>query len=194
MRLFFTILLSMLGPGPPPPPPHPPNFESRVADLKRRWAEQPAVNVSAQRALQYSRHYLARAENAYLLANRFAADRIAEAAEDLFRVALHQRELRTGGGPVVPPPERIQDHLQRVYFETQQADYFLQQSRDPDAAPLPAWSRGFYQLALRAVDRNDWVAADQNAKCAEDIVKALEHLAQSANVGPAAPPPHPAHP
>jgi hypothetical protein len=98
-----------------------------------------------------------------------------------------------GGGPKGPPPaEEIKDHLQRVYFRTQQPDYFLQQSQDPRAASFPKWARDFYQLALRAYDRKDMIAADENAKCADELVKALENLAQAAT--PMNIPPRPPRP
>ena len=180
--------------GPPGPPPDP---ATRLAEIRTRVNATKPVDVTAQRALVYSRLFLASAEKDLRSGQSFKADRMAEAADALLHVAEHQQHLRAGGGPKGPPPAGpTADHLQRVYFRTQQADYFFQQSGDKRAAAFPQWARDFYQLAVRAHERNDLVAADENAKCAEEIVKALENLAQAATpgIGPPAPPPVPKPP
>jgi hypothetical protein len=91
---------------------------------------------------------------------------------------------------------QIEDRLHRVYFRTQQAEYFFRQSHDSNADGLPRWARDFYELAVRAYDRKEWVSADENAKCADEVVNALENLAQAAGIsdGPPAPPPKPPRP
>ena len=182
---------------PPGPPPGPagPGIANRLSDLRKKLASAKPVNLTAQRAVQYGREYLTKAEAAQRGGRSFAADRLAEAADSLCHIAEHQQHLREGGGgPKGPPPAAdIQDHLQRVYFRTQQADYFLRQSHDARAASFPKWARDFYQLARRAYDRGDMLAADENAKSADEVVKALENLAQAAT--PAnIPPPPPARP
>jgi hypothetical protein len=117
---------------------------------------------------------------------------MADAADALLHVAEHQQHLRAADGPKGPSPAgEIRDHLQRVYFRTQQADYFLSQSHDSRAASFPKWARDFYQLAVRAYERKDLIAADENAKCAEEIVKALESLAQAASPANIPAPPKP---
>ena len=177
---------------PPGPPPRPGPL-NRQAEVRRKLNSTTAVDVTAQRALEYSRGFLASAEKASQSGQPFTADRMAEAADALIHVAEHQQHLRTGGGPKGPPPPAdIQDHLQRVYFRTQQAEYFSLQSHDPRAASFPKWARDFYEMAVRAYERKDLVAADENAKCADEIVKALENLAQAATpTGIALPPPKP---
>jgi cell division septum initiation protein DivIVA len=182
-------------PGPPPSPAPAASFEERLADLRRRIEQQPPVDVSAQRALQYAKRYADRAEKEKRAGREPEADRIAAAAAALLHVAEHQQHLRNGGGPRVPSPEEIKDHLQRVYFRTEQADYFLKEAHDEMAAPFPQWARDFYQLAARAYDRQEWRAADEDAKCSEDVTGALENLAQAAHVRenrPGSPPPPPA--
>ena len=193
---FLLALALVCAQHPPPPvPPAPPRPETsnRAADIRRKLDSTSAVNATAHRALQFSRTYLESAERARRSGQPFAAGRLAEAADALLHIAEHQQHLRTGGGPKGPPAaEEVQDHLQRVYFRTQQADYFLAQSHDPDAVSFPNWARDFYQLARRAYDRHDLLAADENAKCADEIIKALENLAQAA--APATvplPPPRP---
>lgn len=192
---FLLVALAILwGQGEPSHPPQPPQsrLEARLADLRRKLDSTKAVDVTAQRALEYSREYWKNAEKAGRAGQPFRADRLTEAADALFHIAEHQEHLRTGGGPKGPPsPQEIQDHLQRVYFRTQQADYFFHQSQRGEAAAFPAWSRNFYQLALRAYERRDWVAADENAKCAEELVRALESLAQAATLVTLPPPPKP---
>jgi hypothetical protein len=97
-----------------------------------------------------------------------------------------------GGGPAGPPPAAsIPEHLQRVFFRIQQADYFVRVSRDPHVAPLSPWAQDFFQLARRAYEGGDSLRADENAKCAEEVVKALEAGAQAvtARDNQASPPP-----
>ena len=165
----------------PPLPPIPPKPSDRLAEILRQTTATKAVDKTAQLALAYSRAFAESGEDRLQSGQSFAADRMAEAADALLHVAQHQQHLQTGGGPKGPPPPApIQDQLQRTYFRIQQADYFLSQARDSRAASFPKWSRDFYQLAVRAYERHDLVAADENAKSAEDIVRALENLAQAA--------------
>ena len=179
----------------PPPPPRPPVLPAveRIADVKRKLAQTKPVDFTAKRAVDYSRNFLAEAERAYRSNRTFEADRFAEAADAMLHVADHQEHLYAGGGPKEPPPaEAIADHLDRAYFRTQQADYFAGQSKIPQAGALAKWARDFYQLAVRAYERKDLVAADENTKCAEEVTRALENVAQ-ANT-PAKPPAPPAAP
>ncbi len=193
LLVAFVLSRAQHPPQPGPPGPPGPGLSDRLADIQRKLDSTKAVDVTAQRALQFSRGYLANAKKAFRSDQPFAADRFAEAADALLHIAEHQQHLRTGGGPKGPPPaSEIEDHLQRVYFRTQQADYFLQQSHDPQAGSFAKWARDFYQLAVRAYERKDLVAADENAKCAEEVIKALENLAQAASpTNVPAPPPRP---
>ena len=197
LGLLMAALVWAQRPAPPPPPPGPPGpdgpgpkMAERLPDLRKRVDATKAVNETAARALQYSRAFLGSAETALRARRSFAADRLAEAADALLHVAEHQQHLQTGGGPHGPPPTGdIHDHLQRVYFRTRQAEYFFRQSHDPRAASFPKWARDFYQIAVRAYDNNDLLAADENAKCADEVVKALENLAQAATPANIPPPP-----
>ena len=168
-----------------------------MADIRRKLGSIKPIDTTAERAVEYSRDFLGSAEKASRSGQSFKADRIAEAADSLLHVAEHQQHLRTAGGPPGPPPASVvKDHLQRVYFRTQQADYFLSQAHDTRAASFPKWARDFYQLAVRAYERQDFVAADENAKSADEIVKALETLAQAASpdITPPPAPPKPPRP
>ncbi len=165
----------------PPPLPVPPKPSDRLAEILTRTARTKAVDKTAQRALAYSRAFAESGEKSLQSGHAFAAGRMAEAADALLHVAEHQQHLRMEGEPKGPPPPvPIQDQLQRTYFRVQQADYFLSQAHDARAASFPKWSRDFYQLAVRAYERQDLITADENAKSAEDIVRALENLAQAA--------------
>lgn len=195
LLLGFVLLWAQVGP-PRPPKASGPGAANRIADIRRTLDSPKAVDVTAQRAIEYSRGFLASAEKALRLGEFFSADRLAESADALLHVAEHQQHLLAGVGPKGPPPaEETREHLQRVYFRTQQADYFLSQSHDSRATAFPKWARDFYQLAVRDYERGDLIAADENAKCAEEIVKALENLAQAAtNSPPPAKPPGPKDP
>ena len=178
----FVLLRAQAGP-PPPPDGRPPDPANHIADIKRRVSSAKAVDLTAQRALDYSRGFLATAESALRSDQPFRADRLAAAADALLHVAEHQEHLRERGGPKgLPPPDAIQDQLQRVYFRTQQADYFFTLSHDPRARSFHQWARDFYQLAVRDSEGKDFIAADEKAKSSDDIVRALENLAQAAGV------------
>ena len=192
-QLGFLAALPVLfwmqaGPPGPPRPPGPARTD-RVTEIRRKLSSTKPVDVTAERALAYCRLFLASSETASRSGQAFQADRMAEAADSLLHVAEHQQHLRSGGGPAGPPPAApVHDHLQRVYFRTEQADYFLSQAHDARAASFPKWARDFYQLAVRAYERKDFVAADENAKSADEIVKALENLAQAASPNITPPP------
>ena len=197
--LVSSLVLSAQRPPPPGPPgpPKPPGLGVRdhIADVRRKLKYVKPVNLTSERALNYSREFIDDADRALRAGQPFAADRLAEAADALLHIAEHQEHLREGAGPAgPPPPDAIKDHLQRVYFRTQQADYFLNQSHDARAVSFAKWTRDFYQLALRAYDHKDMLAADENAKCADEVVRALENLAQASTPTPNPPPPPPVPP
>jgi hypothetical protein len=203
-RLLFLLPVAGLvlsraqeSPAPPPRPPQPPVFRSadKIAEIEKKLKSTKPVDVTAQRALDYSRQFYRAAVEAQRADRPFQADRFAEAADALLHVAEHQQHLRAGAGPKgAPPAEAVRDHLQRVYFRVQQSEYFQRQSRDARAISLPKWARDFYGLASRQYEQRDFIAADENAKCAEEVVKALENLAQAAVPMPEPRPPQPAGP
>lgn len=183
---------------PPPAPPHPPKPPApspaiRLADIRKKLDATGAVNATAARALLFSRLYLDSANQALRSNEPFTADRLAGAADALLHVAEHQQHLHAQNSPKrpTPPPEAVQNCLQRVYFRLEQADYFLEQAHDPRATTFPKWARDFYQVALRAYDHQSFITADENAKCAEEVVMALENLAQAAAPARMPPPPPP---
>ena len=181
----LVCIMQLLLPQPPRPPrPGPPDARrvaDHIADIRRKIENIQPVNTTARRALQYSRSYLQRGETFLGSQRLFTADRFAAAADALLHIAEHQEHLRSNGGPKgTKPMEEVRRHLERVYFQLQQADYFLTEAHDKEAASFPKWARDFYQIAMRAAETGDAVAADENAKCAEEVVRALENLAQAA--------------
>lgn len=175
-----------------PPPPRPPRVDvpTRVADITRKLGSTTPVNTTAKLALQFSRIYLGEAREQLRQAQLFRADRLAGAADALIHIAEHQDHLQQGGPPKGPPPANdIKNHLQHVYFRVSQANFFLRESHDRNASSFPKWAREFYQSALRSLDHNELLAADENAKCADEVVRALENLAQAASPMEIPPPP-----
>ncbi|MGA7411745.1 MAG: hypothetical protein WBW33_14805 [Bryobacteraceae bacterium] len=182
----------------------------RLADARQARDRIRAVDTTAQRALQYSKVYLDRAEKSLKSGQPFVCDRLLSTADSLRHIALlrarlhepdrpQERDRTPGpgaahdGGPP-PGPDRVHegppssaDALERAYFRVQQADFFYEQSHDPEAKSFPKWAKDFYQLAARDIERQDMVAAEVNARCAEEVVRALENLAQAA--APMPPPP-----
>lgn len=176
------------------PPPVPPagdgaSTADRLARTEKQADATRSADAAAQRAIQYCLVFVRSGKRQVQAGQVFAADRTAEAAAAMLRVAEHQQHLRKPEGAHVPAPPEIQDHLQRVYFRVQQANFFLKQVRDPRVADFPKWSHDFYQLAFRAYEQQDFIAADEYAKSADDIVTALESLAQAVSKVP--PPPLP---
>ena len=201
------------GPPPPegPPPFHGPAMDDRrlgpmAAELEQRLHHTAAVNATAQRALELSKTYLQHAEKALAHKQYFPADRLLSASEALRRVAEYQNpqnaaELREPpnrpfrmAGPEFghgPPPNGPRgplpgDPMEHLYFRLRQADFFAAQSHDPEAPGLAQWAREFYQQARVAAQHGDPLQVAMNARSAEEIVHALESLAQA--VAPYPPP------
>jgi len=151
-------------------------------------ADAKPADGTAKNILALAKVYLARSDQER--SSAFAATRYLVAADALSNAAEHQQHLRQNGGP--PPPERaeITRHLGRVYFRLQQADYFVKQSADPNAETIAGFARRYYQEALRAADRAHLRMADECAKSTEELMRALESLAQS-TAPPPPPPPKP---
>jgi hypothetical protein len=215
-------LWAQMPPPPPmdrPPARDERSFADRLADSRQKRDHTRAVDTTAQRALEYATVYLDRADKALKSGQPFVCGRLLSAADALRHVALlrerlhepdptPERDRHHGQDPVHdgdrPPgldhfhdggdgPPSSADALEWVYFRVQQADYFYEQSHDTEAKAFPKWARDFYQLAARDIDRRDLVAAEVNARCAEEVVRALENLAQAAAPMPPHGDPHP-HP
>jgi hypothetical protein len=200
---------------PPPPMGRPPmhderSLADRLADARKKRDRTRAVDTTSQRAVEYAKVYLDRAEKSLRSGQPFVCDRFLNAADSLRHIALlrerlhepdrtaeHNRNpapdaVHDGDGP--PGPDRFHEGppspasaLEMVYFRVQQADFFYEQSHDSEAKAFPKWARDFYQLAARDIERQDMLAAEVNARCAEEVVRALESLAQAA--APMPPPP-----
>ena len=173
------------GRGPAPPPGGPPPPGGREA-VQRRLADAKPADATGKNILALAKVYLARSEQER--SSPFAATRFLVAADALSQAVEHQQHLFQKGGP--PPPGRAEltRHLERVYFRLQQADYFVKQSVDPNAETIAGFARRYYQEALRA--GADLRTADECAKSAEELMRALESLAQS-TAPPPPPPPKP---
>jgi hypothetical protein len=122
----------------------------------------------------------------------FAADRYVAAADALAHAADHQQHIAQKSGPEPPDGAEISRHLDRVYFRLQQSDFFVKQSADANAKTIAAFARQYYQQALRAstgvTTSHDSRSADECAKTVDELMRALENLAQS-TAAPAAPKP-----
>lgn len=180
-------------PGQRSPPPRPPRLDrARVADqinrIRHDLAQRSAVGATEKEILAEAKSCLQHAQKQLDRNQVFAASRLTGAAESLAR-ALDLLQHR-GDSPAPPPPpgQNLNEHLIQVYFRVRQVDYFLQQSHDSGAKPLAELARRFYEQARQAFDRNQARQAEDYAGAAEDMVQALEFLAQSA-VRATSPPP-----
>ncbi len=213
MSYFCTVLLFCLcglplsaqaqQPPPPPPPPPPPHGPpgplgphpgERIPELRRSFGRLRPVNQQAQAAIDLGRYFLQRAGSAAQEHEPFQADRYAAAADAQIHIAGRQQHAGRESEAPFPPGEEVSRHLERAYFRLQQADYFLSQTRDARAKDLPQTGRRFYESAVQAYDKGDYLPAEEDARCVDDTVRTLEELAQAASpMPPPPPPPHPPH-
>jgi hypothetical protein len=128
-----------------------------------------------------SGHYLDLADQELRRNELFLADRFAAAADAFVHAVEHSEGLQDGPRGPRPDPSSpgVAEHLQRVYFHLQQADYFAKLSGRAEAEPLRQVARRFYEQALRAYDNSDWPGADDFAKTADDTIRGLENLTQA---------------
>jgi hypothetical protein len=159
-------------------------FGDRLVRLRRQFAEPRPADPERQVLLRHSEVYANKADQTWKTAQPYIADRMLAAAEALFHASDHLEHLKDSAGPPPPPAEEVSRHLAQVYFRTRQADYFLQEIHDNAASPLVALARQYYQRAVQSYDRSDFRGADEYGKTAEELVKALENLAQAATLAP----------
>jgi hypothetical protein len=156
-------------------------------------AEVRATGPTEEKLLALARMYLERSDQTESQ-NRFAAGRDLVAADALVHAAEHQQHIGQRPEPEPPSKQEVAHHLERVYFRLQQADYFVRQSFDTNAKSIAKFARQYYQNALRAQDRSELRRADECAKSADDLMRALESLAQAAVLPPPALGPRPPAP
>jgi len=184
------------GPPPPPPPPRgrpgPPRLDSRsIADriqrIRRHLEDIKPKDQDCEMLLAVARRNLDKAEEKAHANDLLVADRLVAASDAFMHAAEHPLHLEEGPKGPRPGAEEIASHLQRVYFRLQQADYFARTSGDENAKQLPGLARNFYERALQAYDKQNWLEAEECARSADDTIRGLENLAQSASP----PPPRP---
>jgi hypothetical protein len=142
----------------------------------------------SERLISTARRELGRAEEKLRGNQLYAADRLQAASDAFMHAAEHSVHLDEGPKGPVPQATEIADHLQRVYFRLQQADFFAGSSGETDAKALPALARRFYEQARKAYDSGSWFVADEYAKSADDTIRGLENLPQAAVPEPPRPP------
>jgi hypothetical protein len=156
--------------------------------VRRHLEEVKPRDPDCEKLLAIARRTLDRADQKAQAKDLLATDRLI-AAVDAFLHAAEQPSHLAGGpkGPV-PQAREVADHLQRVYFRLEQADFFAGSSGEADAESLPALARKSYEHARKAYDSGRWFAADEYAKSADDTIRGLENLAQAAVPEPPPPP------
>ncbi len=183
---------------PPPPPPHPapPNSDStsvaeHLEKVRHQLEDLKSGGADIEILVKAAHHALNAASEKTRAKDYFGADRRIVAADDFRRAAEHLMNVRAGPKGPAPQAREIADHLQRVYFRLQQADYFAGASSDADAKSLPAVARKSYEDARKSYDAGNWFTAGEYAKSADDTIHGLENLAQAAAPGPPPPPRRP---
>lgn len=176
----------------PPSPPSTPQDQAGVANqinrIQDRLAQYTPTGMAEKKIFAEACNCLQRARKQLSRNQIFTASRLAGAAEELSH-ALDRLQRRGDPAEATSPPcLDLHRHLIEVYFRVRQADYFYQQSRDKRAQTLAELARRFYQQARQAFDQQHPGPAIEYADAADDMVRALEFLAQSA-VKANAPPP-----
>jgi hypothetical protein len=168
--IILACLAAHLAAQPPPP--------GGAEGVRNRLARVTAEGPASKEMLTLAQFYLDRSDAARR-GSPFAAARYLASADALMHAAEHQQHSAQKSGPEPPDGPEINRHLDRVYFRLQQADFFVKQSADPRAQTIAGLARQFYQDALRALDRRETRSADENAKTVDELMRALENLAQA---------------
>jgi hypothetical protein len=199
---FASPSASQQRPGPPPPPPPVPGqrpppppppldragITGQINRTQHNLAQQSPVGTTEEEIFSEANTCLQHAQKQLARNQVFTASRLAAAAAALSRALDGLQRREDPVAPPLPPRQDLRGRLIEVYFRVRQADYFSQESPDKNAKPLAELARRFYELARQAFDRNQARHAEYYAGAAEDLVQALEFLAQSA-VGASGPPP-----
>jgi len=159
-------------------------FPERLERLRRQYSDPQPADPERQVLLGHSSAYAGKANQIWRTTQPYIADRTLAAAEALFHASDHLEHLKEPSGPPPPPAEEVSRHLAQVYFRTRQADCFLQEIHDNAASPLVTLARQYYQRAVQSYDRSDFRGADEYGKTSEELVNALENLAQAATLAP----------
>lgn len=156
--------------------------QEKLEELERKLARRQAqAGAAPEHSFLHSRAaaVLERARQARK--DAYVFDRLLRAADDLLEASEELFESRQAA------PEGREDEqreaaleLQRYYFRVRQADYFGGMSREPDAGLYVQHARSLYQQARSAYDARQYRRARKLGEAAEEIVSALEKLAQAA--------------
>jgi hypothetical protein len=161
-------------------------FPERLARIRQQIADYRTADPERRVLLSQADIYANKADGMWRTGQSYIADRTLAAADALAHGTEHLDHLKDTAGPL-PPAEEVSRNLAQVYFRTRQADYFLTESHESSASFLVTLSRQYYQRAVQSYDRSDFRAADEYGKTSEELVRALENLAQAATL-PAQPP------
>jgi hypothetical protein len=122
--------------------------------------------------------------------NAFLVERLHLAMLHLIDASERLLEARSGR----PADDRSEDtrhlmarDLERTYFRVQQGDYFVGQFQGSSGPHYVRLARRFYQLARAKYDERDYERVRLLSQASQDVIMALERLAQ-AEVGVPDPP------
>jgi hypothetical protein len=121
----------------------------------------------------------------YLLARlESAIDGLLDASEHILESSDTPRDRLENSGE---ENRRTARELERTYFRITQGDYFAAQSRENNAREYVLTARRLYQQARAAYDASDYRHARRLAEAGQEIISALESLAQAAVAAPEPP-------
>ena len=172
--------------GTPPPPPAPPGplteqrISSRLIEVRRHLSKIEVQNGDSEELAAAARRALNSGEQKLRSKELWTADRFAAGADAFVHALEHPSHLAEGPKGPVPSNPAVSDHLQRVYFHLQQAEFFAGRIPGGSEKSLPEIARNYYERSRKAYDDGNYFAAEEYAKSADDTVRGLENLAQAA--------------
>jgi hypothetical protein len=136
-------------------------------------------SFDAKELVKKSRVYIARAETALANHNTAFAGPLSEAADALSRAVEHVVRSGDVTRTDYPSRQKLEDRLKAVGMRVQQANYFQKLGGDSTSKGLVGLAKRYNDRARDAYRHAKRREADEFTTTADEIVRALEYIAQA---------------
>jgi hypothetical protein len=133
----------------------------------------------AKELVKKSRAYIARAETALANHHSAFAGPLSEAVDALSRAVDHVVRSGDVTRTDYPSRQRLSDRLNTIGLRVQQANYFQKLGGDSTAKGLVGLAKRYNERARDAYRHGKRREADEYTATADEIVRALEYIAQA---------------
>jgi len=154
-------------------------IEDRLARARHKVDDMMLTSDDAKELVKKSRAYIARAETALANHHTAFAGPLSEAAEALSLAIDHVVRSRDVTLTDYPSRQRLSYRLDAVGMRVKQADYFQKLGGDSTARGLVGLARRYNDRAREAYHQGKRRETDEYATTADEIVRALEYIAQA---------------